>query len=133
MATTALRRFPGVLLETWGYFEALRRLGFAADAIYFCTGMGIPEGLPHPTAVPCVFVILRHGDDKEFVINVGPYEGDADMVEKMWLQIVDGVGDGTYDDEELKIVWEKSKALQQSVDLILGLRNKGIPLPATTN
>ena len=132
MTTTALRRFPGVLLETWGYFEALRRLGFSSNDIYFGTALGVPEGLPHPTPVPCIFVILRHGD-AEFVINVGPYEGDEELVKKMWLQIVAGVGDGTYDDEELKIVWEGSKALQRSVDLVLGLRSKGIPLPATTN
>jgi hypothetical protein len=132
MTTTALRRFPRVLLETWGYFEALRRLGFSSSDIYFGTGLGVPEGLSHTTPVSCLFVILRHSG-QEFVINVGPYEGDEELVKKMWLQIVAGVGDGTYDDEELKIVWENSKALERSVDLVLGLRNKGIPLPATTN
>jgi hypothetical protein len=132
MTTTALRRFPRVLLETWGYFEALRRLGFSSNDIYFATAMGIPDGLAQPVPVPCIFVILRHGDE-EFVINAGPYEGEAEMIEKMWLQIVAGVGDGTYDEEELQIVWDRSKARTQSVDFVIALRHKGIPLPATTN
>jgi hypothetical protein len=134
MTTTALRRFPRVLQETWAYFEALRRLGFPPDDIYFGTGMGVPDGLKNVSAVvPCMFVILRTRD-KEFTINAGPYyEGDAKMQEAMWLQIVAGVADGTYDEEELQIVWDSSKASRQSVDFVIALHEKGIPLPKATN
>ena len=133
MTTTALRRFPRVLQEAWAYFEALRRLGFRSDDIYFGTGLGIPDGLPNASAaVSCMFVILRM-HDKEFIINVGPYSGDAEMQEKIWLQIVAGVADGTYDEEELQIIWDNSKASRRSVDFIVALHEKGIAMPKVTN
>jgi hypothetical protein len=132
MTTTAMRRFPGVLQETWAYFEALRRLGFRPDDIFFVTGNGIPDTLPVPSVCPCVFVLLKHSGE-EFSINVGPFKGKAEDQEKMWLQMAAGIADGTYDEEELQIVWENSRAFRDSVALVTTLRAKGFPLPKVDN
>lgn len=104
--------------EAWAVFEALRRLGFRSDDIYFQVGGEVSPGVWQ------ICVVLR-AQGKEFTAIPCAVAGDPDDIEKRWKVFSQRIVDRDVPEEELAKIWEGSQALKNSAQLCIALLNKG--------
>jgi hypothetical protein len=105
--------YPASVKEAWGFFEALRRLGFPSEVLFFSDRIVAPNG-----TVQLGVVLQWNGKTAAF------YAGEpcAD-----WAQMIETFNHAP--EPVLQRIWDESFALKHSVDVILVLRGKGIELP----
>lgn len=104
-------------------FEALRRLGFESDDIFFLTYQNSGH-----------FDVELRTQDKEFRVNCGVCEGliGAD-VRELWMQTDARIKNGTYPSTDCARMYQQSAfILGRSLDFISAILGKGITLPVKT-
>lgn len=112
-----------LMWETWAAFEALRRLGFSSDDIFF-----------HPAAVDPVskeegMGVLLKAQGKQFAIFIGPHGLPPQQLGNQWQEFVSELQ--RRENDELARRWTESKMSKASVDFIKALLDKGFYIPKT--
>ena len=109
----ALREaYPEVILKAWTYFEALRKLGYPSEMIYFSPSEG------------SVQMALKDGD-RQVVMVAGPIDCTLDELVDLWTAFVDDLRDAPQ--SELTEIWESdlNMVLGRSVDFLGALMSNG--------
>lgn len=134
--STDLFDVPDAYREALAVFEALRRLGFDADDIFFQCGLPAPELVPSvvPAGLNIVRVILRT-TGQEFVVDVGLLrQGEvADAFEETMRGFMVAIVEGRLTPDELQRVWKESDigaSVEKFATLTLLLQQKGFLVPA---
>lgn len=110
-----------VLDEALGFFEAFRKMGFAAADIYFGWDAKV------------AFMILRT-QGKEFVAICGPRNGatDSELHDKWQAKAVWWNLKTAATARERQEIWNHCLARRHAVNLITGLLSKGIMIPSSS-
>lgn len=116
-------------IREWCYArEVMRRLGFAAEDIFFqvhtkSVGAIIAGLRVVPMKGPVVSLVLR-AQGKEFVWTIGDTELPADKIQAAYLDACRRWNDGN--DPELNAGFQLSRAFGDRIALLEALRAKGI-------
>jgi hypothetical protein len=108
--------------EALAAFEALRKLGFSPEDIFFLTS-GADEETKHISVV-----LLTQG--KEFVITTGTIRGSVEEIEKTWKELAGLLASGKIPKNQLDTSWRKSMAHTHAYEFMLAILKKGIQLPS---
>ncbi|MDD5008554.1 MAG: hypothetical protein PHC68_09200 [Syntrophorhabdaceae bacterium] len=114
--------YPRPYRECLAFFEALRRLGFSSDDIYFMVA-----GAETPKKQ--LTIVLRT-QSKEFVIIAGELSEDPDKIRETWIELANKLSSGQIDQEELNSSWRQSAARQHAGMFVASILAKGISIPA---
>lgn len=134
---------PNALLEAWSVHEALRRLGFTSDEIFFAVNrpakMGLTSVLKHqPGFKVCVSeetywqvvcVLKTHG--REFVVTCGfvPKRLPHKKIVETWVDFVTRFNEGKIEEAFLQDVWERSEVKNTWVEFVAALLRAEIVPP----
>lgn len=108
--------------ESLGVFEALRRLGFSSDDIYFMVA-GANEQGPKQT----VMVLRTQG--KEFKVITGYLEGSVEEIQDTWVEIATALNDKKIPQEQLDASWRSCMLYLRAAEFVAALVKKGFELP----
>lgn len=127
---------PDAYREALAVWEALRRLGFAADDLFFQSGKPAPDLVPSviPAGLDLVRVVLRT-DGQQFVVDVGTLaQGqEADSFETTMRSFMVAINEGVISPDELNRIWRESdigSSVERFATLTLVLQQKGFLCPA---
>lgn len=112
--------------EAWAVFEALRRLGFSSDDIFFQVGGEVSRGMYQ------ICIVLR-AQNREFTAIPCAVQGDPEEIEQQWLQFAQAVVNGTVAETELSAIWKNSQALLGAASLCAALLRKGFSFNGALN
>jgi hypothetical protein len=108
-----------------GAFEALRKVGFAADDIYCMTSLSVKLH-----GALGIFCVLR-AQGKEFSIDCGPVESE-EAAQSEYQRVSTAVSTGGLDPADHDRIWRESEACQRYGHLCAALVAKGFTLPVET-
>lgn len=111
--------------EAVGTFEALRKLGFSSNDIFF--GVATPR-----SDIVQVFVALK-AQGKEFTVTLGVVKGTATQVTDTWKTLAERIVAGQIPQADLDHVWQNCLVRQHAEDFVAALKNKGLVLPLSLN
>ena len=116
-------QYPEPIRECWAVHQAFRALGFAPEEIYVAIG----KDARHPQFEAALFVVLR-AQGKEFLVTLDGYasEAAAEAAVNQWEAFATFSNDGTFDEGVLKVIYDTSNVIQNKVEFITALYNKGI-------
>lgn len=124
--TKRLQDYSEPVLKAWSYYEALRRLGFAADDIF-------AQAHQEPVAgvLMHMFAVGLYTQGNEFVVNCGAFvtEEEAQAVCAEWGEFAGQLPD--FSEPELIEVFKASEPWRTSAQFVLALRLKGFVIPNT--
>lgn len=100
--------------EAWGFFEALRRLGFPAEVLFFHPHIIAPDNTER------LGVVLQWNGSTVSFFALPPPPDWAPMIETF----------NHAPESVLQQIWDESYAKRHGLEIILTLRKKGIELPA---
>ena len=118
MIVTVIEPF---LIETWTVYEMFRRIGFPADALFFCTTPDLDVLVQLQWHGQTAGVIRVCGRDKHG-------HPSREVIEQKWLAFLSELQ--TLPHTTLKAAWDDSKAKRMAPQIILGLASYGIFPPA---
>lgn len=109
------------LREALATFNALRRLGFLAEDIYFHIGSAV-QGAHQ------VCIVLKT-QEKQFVVDLGFIQADREKIAAAWNELAEACQDQQIDSEQLSRMWQQSAIYNDPAALVTALINKGFYLP----
>ena len=112
---------PHAIRESMALYEALRRLSYPPEAIFFATD----------DATPCGVGIVLRFEGKEGPFICGFVEESADTAEAIWREVSQGINDNTIPDHDLNEIYRSSKVRVFAETLVATLDKAGIRIPAT--
>ena len=117
------RQYPEEVRECWAVHQAFRALGFAPEDIYVAVG----GDARHPEFNAALFVVLK-AQGKEFIVTLGGYasEEQAEAVLQQWEAFATFSNDGAFDEGVMTSIYEMSNVMQNKVEFVTALFNKGI-------
>ena len=122
-----ITEYPSVLVDGWTVHEAMRRLGFRADDIFFeCACDALAGG------APSLFVVLR-AQGKSFAVTLGPL---GDLTPKtmltFWKSFCEDIK--TFPEVDLQRAYDTGLVGRLGrAALLMGILEKGFWLPRGTN
>jgi hypothetical protein len=122
--------YPDPVKECWAVHQALRMLGFSSDDIYVVHG----ASADFPGHPPTMFVVLQT-QGLEFVIHLGACKTDAEVESllDLWTEFVERWNRGDFAQSDMQKIYDASNAMQNKIQLVVGLKLKGFSIPAITN
>jgi hypothetical protein len=115
--------------EALGSFEGFRKLGFAADDIYF-TVNGPLKSAPFTFQIGMIQILLTlKTQGKQFHIDCGVLNDTPDNAVKKWEKLGRAMNEGRIKPEHLDEVWQKSLAHKEPEGFLVALKQKGFVLP----
>jgi len=130
--TKTLRDHHEVILEALCLHEVFRRLGFSSEQIFVqlaCTAD--PNRLVFfdraKTGDLCVHVVLR-AQGLEYTGGIGPLPVAEDDWEQTWTDAT--VAWNAAPEAEMKKIWERSRVLKTSFNVMMALQAKGFRIPS---
>jgi hypothetical protein len=117
------QHYPEEIRECWAVHQALRSLGFSPDDIYVALG----ADARNPEFAAALFVVLK-AQGKEFIVTLAGYESEerAEAMLGKWTEFVTLWKDEVFDDDVMGRIYEKSNVIQNKVEFVIALHNKGI-------
>ena len=115
-----LSDFPPAVQEALGYHEALRKLGFSADNIFFAVD---PSGRAQ--------VHLKK-EGRSFTIDVGFLYGSQEVVRATWTHACEAWNKEA-SDQERDALWYKSHALAHAAPFVIALHARGFETSGNFN
>jgi hypothetical protein len=119
------------VLEAWATWECLRRLGFAADDLFWIVGNTVNaiggSGLT-------LSIVLRT-QGKQFSITCSPRLSDAEVMQlrSELAPFQEKIAQGSFDEAQMQEVFEASFVWRNKVDLLFALEAKGFRIPLGSN
>src|SRR3972149_3229058 len=89
--------------EALGAFEALRKLGFLSDDIFFGVGGEMP-------GLGWQFVVRLITQDKEFVVIAGFVDDEPEKIKERWMKIAENLK--AIPQDVMNRVWQESMAFR---------------------
>lgn len=111
-----------VLRTFFGAREGFRKLGFAAEELFFTTARSVLED-----GALAVFCTLKT-QGKSFLVECGP-AGDEDAITKEYVITAEAINSGSLSQGDLDRIWQECDIRRQPLDFLLALSVKGIVIP----
>lgn len=118
------REYTTPIKECWAAHEVFRRLGFPPEDIYVATH----QEATTPWIPLTLFVVLKT-QGKEFLVTCGgsyKSQKEADAAFREYSEFINALKQGAFSEEQLTEVYEGSYIVNNSVQLLMALSNKGI-------
>jgi len=126
-----MKKYHKWILEGWASWEALRKLGFSADDIFweFVHTVNVK---PRPGFA--LNIVLRT-QDRVFVITCSHRlsSGESKALLRKAKKFQRELADGHFDEAEMRAIYEESFVAQNGPHLILALQMKGFVIPCIQN
>ena len=119
-----LTDYPAAFVEALCVHEALGRMGFSMDDVFF-----MPQGAITAGGVQECAVVLRT-QGKQYIMTVGSVDGDPRDVASAWTAFAKRAASKEFD-ADFDAAFEQSVVLANIVTLTAGILKKGFSLPAT--
>jgi hypothetical protein len=111
------RTLPPAFQTALALFNALRRLGFESENIFFC--FNETKG----------FVVEVKHDGRQWGIRTGGLDMSFDTWKKRWKEVTDALADGSLTEESLEEIWNR---FPFRVKLVEDLTRAGVRIPFKT-
>ena len=105
-----------------GNREMMRRLGFAADDLYFQSARSARN-----SGVMTCFLVLRTGD-KQFSIECGPLGADVSVLEAEYARVAQAINARELSEDDYFRIFQECEAYQATTGLIVALRARGFEI-----
>ena len=109
--------------ESLSVYEALRRLGFESDDIYFMIA-----GAAHPGPKQTVIILRTQG--KEYVCVTGELEGSAEEIHTNWMEMASALVRHEISEEDLDKSWQESLVMRYKSEFVASIMAAGIKPPS---
>lgn len=120
--TTLIRDKKYTFVLSWVAFEALRRLGFLSEDIYFMAS-------EKDDYIELAVQLKTQG--KEFIIGIGGLRIKAEQLQAEWAAFFDSLK--SYSNERLQIYWDSSSLAQDPTPFLKKLLDAGFQIPNNRN
>lgn len=128
-----MAEYPKLILDTWSWMEAIRRLGFTASQLYVIFAPNGASPVPDDDGM-WVFVRLEHLG-KDVTIEVGSLAAHGftvDTFSAKWIEFGDAYNDRRYNPEDAKAAYLDGPLFRMpngAARFMQLLANKGIEVP----
>jgi len=128
--STKMRRYEAPILEAWATWEIFRKLGFAADDIYWLFSNTL-NAIPRPGVA---LNIQLKTQNKEFTVTCSQRlsEGEARRLESSSRKFQEQLSSASFDEAEMIDVLHESFAWKNKSDLLVALVSNGFVFPFKT-
>jgi hypothetical protein len=126
-----VQQLAAPLQSALGFYEAFRRLGFAADDVHLVINGPLREPIEHAGKTQIVITLMTQG--RVFNADCGVIDETPMRVAQAWGAIAMAMKSGDVDVGALERVFKGSVAYTHSVMFLMALKSHGFVLPKELN